>query len=168
MRKTFYILFFFFTGLFFFVINASGQQINQTRISLQLQNVSLRQALREIEAKTPFKFLAKAEDIEVGGTISINVQNELLNKILDDLFRGRNLEYRQDGVNVFIKRNNEGAVRTSSATPGKKYSVHGTVKSARTGEVLIGATVMVAGNDAATVTNNYGFYSLTLAGGNYS
>jgi hypothetical protein len=168
MRKTLYIFFFFFSGLFFFTISASCQQINQTRVSLQLQNVSLRQALREIEAKTPFKFLAKAEDIEGGAPVSINMQNELLNKILDGLFKGRNLEYKQDGVNIFIKRGNEGAVRTSSSTPGKNYSVHGTVKSSRTGEVLIGATVVIAGNDAATVTNNYGFYSLTLSGGNYT
>ena len=133
-----------------------------------MQNVSLPQALREIEAKTPFKFLAKAEDIEGGAPVSINVQNELLNKILDGLFRARNLEYKQDGVNIFIKRSNERAVRTSSTSSRKNYSVHGTVKSARTGEVLIGATVMVARNDAATVTNNYGFYSLTLPAGNYS
>jgi hypothetical protein len=167
MRKTLYILFFFFTGIFFLMLNASGQGIEKTKITLHLENASLRQAMREIENKTHFKFLAKAEDIEGVSPVSINVQNELLDKILELLFKGRNLEYKQEGENIFIKRSNEQPIRTSSAASKKNYSIHGTVKSARSGEMLIGATVTVAGSTVATVSNNYGFYSLSLPAGDY-
>jgi hypothetical protein len=36
------------------------------------------------------------------------------------------------------------------------------VKDSRSGEVFIGATITIPGGFAGTITNNYGFYSLTL------
>jgi hypothetical protein len=168
MRKTLYTLFFFFTGFFFLMFKASCQGIENTKITLHLENVSLRQAMREIENKTHFKFLAKAEDIEGGSPISINMENESLDKILEVLLKGRSLEYKQEEENIFIKRSNEQPIRTSSASSKKNYSIHGTVKSARSGEMLIGATVTVAGSTVATVSNNYGFYSLSLTAADYS
>lgn len=49
----------------------------------------------------------------------------------------------------------------------QNYSLHGTVKSAKTGEALIGTTISVVGSSTTTISNEYGFYSLTLPSGNY-
>ncbi|GAC1426658.1 MAG: TonB-dependent receptor [Flavisolibacter sp.] len=46
-----------------------------------------------------------------------------------------------------------------------KYTINGYVKDSSSGESIIGATVMV--NGKAVSTNQYGFYSLTLAEGNF-
>ena len=54
------------------------------------------------------------------------------------------------------------------AQQGVKYSVHGTVKSAQTGETVISATLSVEGSGISTTSNEYGFYSLTLTPGNYT
>jgi hypothetical protein len=50
----------------------------------------------------------------------------------------------------------------------EKHSLHGTIKAKRTGEVIIGATVSVIGNSMGTVSNEYGFYSLTLPQDDYT
>ena len=50
----------------------------------------------------------------------------------------------------------------------QNYSLHGTIKSSRTGEAIIGATITVANNSAGSFSNEYGFYSLTLPTGNYT
>src|SRR5687767_5534423 len=50
----------------------------------------------------------------------------------------------------------------------EKYSLHGTIKSKATGETLINASVTVNSSNAATASNEYGFYSLTLPSGNYT
>jgi hypothetical protein len=44
----------------------------------------------------------------------------------------------------------------------QSYSLNGEVRDAETGEVLIGASVAVYGSFLGTVSNQYGFYSLTL------
>jgi hypothetical protein len=50
----------------------------------------------------------------------------------------------------------------------QKYTISGKIKGARDGEDLIGATVQVKGQSIGTVTNVYGFYSLTLPQGSYT
>ncbi len=49
-----------------------------------------------------------------------------------------------------------------------KFTLSGYVKDAKTGEEIIGATVYVEELKNGTVTNVYGFYSLTLAAGTYT
>src|SRR4030095_1469282 len=50
---------------------------------------------------------------------------------------------------------------------GERFSIHGTINSANTGESLIGATVVIDSSEHSTVSNEYGFFSLTLPAGNY-
>lgn len=49
-----------------------------------------------------------------------------------------------------------------------KYTLSGYVKDAETGEDLIGAAVIIKENNSSTATNVYGFYSITLAPGQYT
>lgn len=45
----------------------------------------------------------------------------------------------------------------------QKFTISGYVKDASNGEELIGVTVLVQGDNQGTVTNAYGFYSITIA-----
>src|SRR4051812_31994965 len=56
----------------------------------------------------------------------------------------------------------------SFSSYAQKYTVSGTIKDKKTGEVLIGATIAVADSPAlGAVSNEYGFYSLTIPKGRY-
>lgn len=50
----------------------------------------------------------------------------------------------------------------------QKYTVSGKIKDAKNGEEIIGASIKTEGNQFGTVTNEYGFYSLSLPEGNYT
>lgn len=49
-----------------------------------------------------------------------------------------------------------------------KFTVSGTIKDAKNGETLIGATVFVKELGTGTTSNTYGFYSLSLPAGDYT
>lgn len=49
----------------------------------------------------------------------------------------------------------------------QKYTINGYVKDSGNGEELIGVTVLVVGTTTGTVTNAYGFYSITLPSSKY-
>jgi len=49
----------------------------------------------------------------------------------------------------------------------KRYSISGTISSRRSGEPVIGASVVVEGQNKGAVSNQYGFYSITLPEGDY-
>lgn len=51
-------------------------------------------------------------------------------------------------------------------SPGEKFTLSGTIKSKATGETIIGASVRAG--SIGTISNEYGFYSLTLEKGDYT
>ncbi|SDW84531.1 Outer membrane protein beta-barrel family protein [Lutibacter oricola] len=51
---------------------------------------------------------------------------------------------------------------------GQRQTISGIVKNALNGETLIGATVYFKGTNIASITNEYGFYSLTAKEDNYT
>lgn len=50
----------------------------------------------------------------------------------------------------------------------QKFTISGTLKDHINGEVLLGATVQLKGTAIGTITNEYGFYSLTVPKGKYT
>src|SRR5215213_5307748 len=104
MRRIPYILILLFSIFFLFSFDGLCQQMNNTRISFELKDISLKDALKAIEKVTSFTFLAKAEDIESELHVTISASNQPLNIVLEKLFAGRNLEYKQVDGNIFIKR----------------------------------------------------------------
>lgn len=49
----------------------------------------------------------------------------------------------------------------------KSYTISGSIKSKNTGEYIIGASVKVLNSNAGTTSNEYGFYSISLAPNSY-
>ncbi len=56
---------------------------------------------------------------------------------------------------------------TSLATAQQKYTLSGTILEESTGESLIGVSVLIPEINAGAITNEYGFYSLTIPEGQY-
>lgn len=59
-------------------------------------------------------------------------------------------------------------VFATAALGQKKLTISGTIKDARNGEALVGATVVVKETRQGTNSNEYGFYSLSLPAGSYT
>src|SRR3954469_25075439 len=54
------------------------------------------------------------------------------------------------------------------AAAQNKVTLNGYIRDSATGESVIGATISVLGHSAATISNQYGFYSITLDTGTYN
>lgn len=52
-----------------------------------------------------------------------------------------------------------------SLSSQERFTISGTVRDGQSGETMIGATVAVPAADIGTITNDYGFYSITVDGG---
>src|SRR5258706_12714164 len=55
-----------------------------------------------------------------------------------------------------------------SASAQTKHTLNGYIRDKANGEALIGATIFIRELKTGTVTNVYGFYSITVPAGNYS
>jgi hypothetical protein len=169
MQRTLTILILYFLASFLTPLSASAQDMAKTKITLHLKDASLKEVIQVIERQTSFKFLARAEDLEKELHIHIEATDQPLTAVLEKVLSGRGLTYKQMEGNILI----QGIAQESNATnpqnigqsPDRPYAVHGTVKSGKTGEVIIGATLSVLERSIHTVSNEYGFYSLKLPHG---
>ncbi|MGD9556888.1 MAG: hypothetical protein AB7V25_07720, partial [Mangrovibacterium sp.] len=68
MKLTFLIL------LMTFMHLSASVYSQQSRFSLSLNNVSLREALKQIEEQSDYFFLYKGEEVDVSQNVSVNIE----------------------------------------------------------------------------------------------
>lgn len=131
----------------------------QTKLSLNLTNVTIREVLNQIEEQSDFNFLIQDERLDLDRKISFNFEQLGIKEILDHVFSGQDVRYVITGKNLIIitPGNGENHNRGEAVQPRK---VSGKVVDAN-GQPLPGVTVVIKGTNAGTVTDTAGQFSLS-------
>ncbi len=145
-----------------------GQESPQS-ITLDLKDCPMREVLDRIEEQTGLSFSYNSRLIDEEELISINLVHVALEEALDLLFSGRRIVFEIVEQQIVLVRARRVQLKVeaslekdSTGAAPVKFTVSGYVKDSRSGEVLIGATITIPGGAQGTITNSYGFYSLTL------
>ncbi|MGD9930334.1 MAG: TonB-dependent receptor [Mangrovibacterium sp.] len=133
-----------------FATNAHAQQ---TLLSLNFKNASIRSVLGQIENQSDFYFIYNAKAVDVEKKVSIEVENKSIPEILDRIFEGSNVTYKIDKRQIAISTNlPENVVQ-------QEITVSGRVTDS-SGLALPGVTVVLKGTTQGTITDASGNYSL--------
>ena len=122
-------------------------------ITLHLQNATLEQAMDEIKSQTRYLFINRDVEGLESRKVSINVSNELITKVLDQLFTPFDIGYDIDGRSIFIYKQQVAAARP--------VPVSGRVTDA-SGQPIIGSSVIVRGTTLGVSTDAEGRFSLEV------
>ncbi|MCO6479659.1 MAG: TonB-dependent receptor [Phaeodactylibacter sp.] len=101
--------------------------------------------------------LSFSNDILPLRRMDVDIRDQSLARALDILFRETALEYRQIGPQVVIY-----------LSANHSFTISGFLRDAKTGERLISASIQEGHTGRGAVSNEYGFYSLTLPAGEAS
>ena len=132
------------------VISAKAQT---ARITLNLQNATLEQAMDEIKKQTRYLFINQDVKGLDNLKVSINVVDELISKVLDGIFTPHGIAYYIDGKSIIISNRPK-----AESTPVR---VQGRVTDA-SGQPIIGASVIVRGTTLGVSTDAEGRFSLEV------
>jgi len=122
-----------------------------TKVTVILNKQPLRAACELLEKNYGIHFSYSRDIVDLSTLISINAQNRPLKKVLDELFTPYDIEFTRIGDQVVL------TIRKSITR-----TISGYIEDGVTKERLIGATVFSPSQQAGTVTNQYGFFSLTI------
>ena len=86
---------------------ASHNSLQDTRITLHLQDVSLKQVFNEIEDQSGYSFLLRNNDVNVEQNVSIHVENKSIKDILDILFENKNVTYDVKEKKISVYRSTD-------------------------------------------------------------
>jgi TonB-linked SusC/RagA family outer membrane protein len=133
---------------------ASGTYSQSARISLDLQQTTIKYALKEIENTSNYYFLYNNDLINVDKVINLKVENRGIEEVLDLLFQGEDVKYVVMDRQIIITPKD-----STSLTVSRQSPVKGKVTSI-TGEPLPGVTVVIKGTTTGTITDVDGDFSI--------
>lgn len=139
---------------------------NSKLFSFKSGDITLKQALAEIEKETGMTFSYNPEILPLTEIVSLNFENSSLTNVLNVLFNPVKIDYKISGKQIILKKSKE-KEKEQTETDGN-VSVYGYIRDSKTGEILIGVNVYDPVTYRGTTSNSYGYYSITLPSGNKS
>src|SRR5688572_24462267 len=147
-----------FAFLFLCCMHVSAGVVSQTRITLKLDKVDLKEALAAIEQKSSYRFLYNEALVRSEDRVSLNANNEEVISVLDKLLNGRPISYQvMDNFLVVLK--NASTNGGSQAPPD--ITISGRV-TGPDGQPMPNVSVSVKGSTVGTTTNDQGNFTISV------
>lgn len=141
------------------IANLSYSQ--SVRLSLEMNDATVREVLSVIERKSDFYFTYNSTQIEAARKISVHVKNRLITDVLDEMFAGQNVNYTINDKHIVLYKDNTPPADAAAASPPSKR-ITGKVSDIQ-GEPIIGANVIEKANPAnGTITDADGTFALNV------
>lgn len=143
-------------------LQVSAKGFGQGNITLSLKNVSLQQAIKEIEKASSYGFIYSYKEFPVTKKIDLNVTNATINEVLDTILKGLPLTYSIVDKTVVLKpkntiTDNEVSIQFQNSSP--PVDIKGKIVNEKN-EPVIGASVRIKGTKTGTSTNERGEFTL--------
>lgn len=167
---------YFFVGVFLQIVfinllfgtDLSAQKpksIEDVYITLQLNQASLEQAFRKIEAKTDFRFAYDYVDLDPGVRINLSVNRTSVKDVLRNISRESALRFKQLNFDIDVQKIDKSASnkdKNDIEVEIVDIPITGKVTSEEDGEGLPGVNVVVKGENRGTVTDLDGNYRIEV------
>lgn len=154
----------------FFTLHANTSYSQKAKISLNLNNVSVGQLIDEIESTTEFRFVYKIKDVNLKRNISISVEQESINTVLNQVFGNTNTAYNIVDRQIFLIKKEEATTKQQASESLKEnipqtWTVSGSITDSFN-QPLPGTNILEKGTKNGTQSDFDGNFSLNLSNKN--
>ena len=147
-----------------FTMQAKTSYSQVTKITLDLNNVTVERLIDEIEGQTEFHFVYQIKDVDLDRIVSVKVKKETVPDILKRIFSNTRTTHRVVDKQIFLKER----MMLNGASKGNIYHnkeeqrvVSGMVTDTN-GQPLPGASIVVKGTANGTTTDFDGNFSVSV------
>jgi len=142
----------------------ANSSYSQTRMDIEVNDVSFEEFFNEIESKSEYIFFYNDNILDNSKKISLKLRNVKLANILKKAFSNTNLEFKIDDRQVVVKKNAKEKEQVSVAPPiaaTQGWAVSGVIRD-NDGALLPGANIVEKGTTNGTQTDFDGNFALTV------
>ena len=153
--------------IFVSVVSVTANSYSQqTKFNLNLENTTVGLVIQEVEKTSEFIFIYSEKSVDVNRKVNVKVEDENLNTILDQLFKGTNNYYEIHDRQIVILPSESKELQpvlnsSSEVEQPQKKDLSGIVKD-NNGLSLPGVSVVVKGTTLGTISDNDGKFKLAL------
>lgn len=127
------------------------------QVTITLKNQSIRQALKEIERLSDYKFFYNNDLSSLDKVVTLSAKDESIESVMSKLLAGTDISYKQDNNNLIVLT----LKATSPKQSNNDQKIKGTVVD-ETKQPVIGANIVVEGTTNGTITDLDGNFSLQV------
>ncbi|MDR2919242.1 MAG: TonB-dependent receptor [Tannerella sp.] len=153
-------------ALILFSIHISANVYSQqTKLSLDIRNRSIKEVLFQIESQSEFRFIYESGKINLDRKVSVRVKDQPVETILNRLFEKENVGYEIIENNLILINSAEddpAKGMETGMTSQQKKSINGVVLD-NNNEPIIGANVIEKGTTNGAITDIDGNFSLNVS-----
>lgn len=139
---------------------------SDSKVSIDANGTALENVLKSIEQQTKYRFIYSKETINVSIPVTLNVKDEALTTVLDQLLTRHDIAYTIDKKQIVLNKKSASQSHPSKqqVSKGNIIKIVGTVTDTK-GEPLIGASVIVEGENKGVTTDIDGNYEIDVPEG---
>ena len=130
--------------------------ISAQNIALKMNNVTVKQAMEELEKKSGYSFVFSSQDVDTRKRISVSAENEDVRTVVQQILNGQNVTCEIQGKNIVVRK-----ITQQKAPTGKLKTVTGTILDPQ-GVPVIGANIIVKGTTNGTISDLDGKFTLEV------
>lgn len=144
--------------LSFGFVFASESYSQSKMLHLKMGKTTVKDVLSKIEDQSEFYFMFSSKIIDVNREVTVDFENQRIDKVLNDLFEGTDVEYTiRDRIIVLTTPD---VLSEGSHSSMQQKNITGKVTDTD-GLPLPGVTVLIKGTTTGTITDANGNYSLS-------
>ncbi|MDR3625810.1 MAG: TonB-dependent receptor, partial [Ignavibacteriaceae bacterium] len=146
-----------FVNLLFAMSPTEAQKLDQIKISVNITNVTLKEALHTIEQKSNLTFFYDSKNIPLDEKVSLNLDESTVEEVLTSLAQNLGLSFSQVDHLIIVKKVN---IQKNNADNNVAGEIRGQVKGSDTKNPLPYAIIMIVGTNNGATTDIGGNYIL--------
>ena len=144
-----------------FLLPTGMAHAQQAKVTLDRQQVPVKEILDDIERQTDYLFVYNNEQLDF--FVSVQAHDESVQDVLNRIFAGTAIRYAFEGKHIVLRREDPSPDAAAAHKPLNR-TVTGHVRTVA-GDPIVGATVLVQGGTVGTTTDLDGAFSLTVPAG---
>lgn len=151
-----------------FAFDGYSQEVLKRRISLKVENQSVKNVLNEIEKSAQIHFVYNSSLIRSEKKVNVTLENSPLAEVLRSVLTPLQLDYKVLGKQIVLKRAddkvglNEPERLIEAVANPMELPVKGSVKDEK-GDAVVGASIVLKGTTRGTTTDADGKFALSVA-----
>lgn len=131
-------------------------QLNEDKVTLKLENASIKSILYEIQKQTKINFIYTDSEVSTIAKKSINVKNVTVAEVLNTIFAETGFTYKINGNSIAIVK------KAPVPQNDSKVIVSGKVIDSSK-KPIAGATVIVKGSPVGAITDDKGIFTIVTS-----
>ncbi|MDD3063311.1 MAG: TonB-dependent receptor [Massilibacteroides sp.] len=144
---------------------STGTYAQTTELSLNAGTKTLKDIFSEIEEKSEFIFFYNDNAVDLSARAEVSNKSASITEILDEVLKNSPAKYKIIDRQIIFYRDKEPLPNSQQQ---KKSEIKGRVVDGKTGDVIIGASVILKGTTIGTTTDIDGNYTLNYPGGRHT